>query len=149
MPCNDVTELIRLRIDDEDRLLGYQLIKKTCGRAVGEQSLLAAELAGSTAAQVLAWTGDAFAEKFPTASDEELVLQLKHLFAVQAGLRTLLGLEPGGVSDPIRVASVAYEAGECSIEAEISVDVLTEQIQACGKCKGCGALAKKMLAAAD
>lgn len=140
MPCSDVTEVLRLRVDDAERLAGYQFRKRTCGRAVGEESLLEALLAGLPAASILAYELDAFADENPTASDEEMFLQLKHLLAVQAGLRALLGHASAGASDPVRVARVATEDGGVLLEAELSVDVITEQIKACGRCKGCAAL---------
>jgi hypothetical protein len=140
MPCSDVTEVLRLRLDEQDRLAGYQLIKRSCGRAVGEQSLLAAQLDGRTAQELIALLAEDFADAHPTVSDEEMFLQLKHFFAVQAGLRTLLGLDPGGTGDPVRVAAISYEGGEVVLEAELVVDVLTDRIKSCGKCKGCSAL---------
>ncbi len=142
MPCNDVTELLRLRLDEEDRLVGYALLKRTCGRAVGEQSLLEDEMRGRPAEDLLAQTADTFADAHPIGDDVEMFLHLKHFFALQAGLKAVLGLEGGGISDPVRIARVAYEDGEVILDAELVVDIITEQIKSCGRCKGCGAAAK-------
>ncbi|MCC6545561.1 hypothetical protein IT570_00210 [Candidatus Sumerlaeota bacterium] len=147
MPCTDVTELLRLRLDDGDRIVGYELIKRTCGRAVGERSLLAQEFVGADANEVAKLTADDFAETLPDMRDEEFVLSLKHFFAVRAGARVLIGHMSGGANDPIRVAKVGYEGNEVILEAEVVIDVITEEIKACGKCKGCGALTAKKLAA--
>ncbi|MBI1292026.1 hypothetical protein GC173_12410 [bacterium] len=139
MPCNDVTELLRVVLDAEDSLVGYELIKRSCGRAVGERSLLLDRWNGHTAAAILTLDGDEFAEALDVSDDTELVLTMKHFFAVQSGLRVLLGQESGGALDPVRVASIGTtHTGGLVLEAEIAIDVLTEKIQACGRCRGCG-----------
>ncbi len=138
MPCDDVTEVLRLRLDKEDRLAGYQLIKRTCGRAVGEQSLLEEEFCGQAPSALLAMDADTFADAHPVDSDTEMFLQLKHYFAVQSGLQALLGFQAAGKDDPVKVARVVYEGEEVVLEAELSVDIITEQIKSCGRCSGCG-----------
>lgn len=147
MPCSDITELLRLRLNNDDRVMGYELIKRTCGRAVGERSLMEAAFVGSNANDLARMTADDFADALPEMRDEELVLALKHFFAVRAGARVLIGHITGGVNDPVRVAKVGYEGDEVILEAEIAIDVITEEIKACGKCKGCGILKAKKLAA--
>ncbi|MDX2176472.1 MAG: hypothetical protein SF028_08370 [Candidatus Sumerlaeia bacterium] len=143
MPCGDVTETIRLRLDGGDRLLDYRLSKRTCGRAVGEASLLAGALAGRGAAAILAIDVEDFAAEQAFGEDEVAVfLALKHLFALQAALRAATGLEPAGLHDACTVAVVAAEGEETIVEADISIDVVTERIKSCGNCKGCGALRK-------
>lgn len=145
MPCNDVTESLVLRLDLEDRLAGYQLRKKSCGRAVGQESLLADEFAGIAAAEILAMGAEDFAERRPFLNDTDAFLRLKHLFALQGGLRVLLGEESGGVNDPVTIAAVAGDEAGYILDAEISVEVLKEKIKSCGNCKGCGVL-KNMFA---
>lgn len=146
MPCRDVTEILQVELDGEDCLASYQLAKRTCGRAVGEASLILEHLIGNPAREILNLGADEFAEAHPTADDTEEFLLLKHLFALQGGLRVLLGEEPGGIASPVRVARVACEDGRTILESEISVDVVTEQIRACGRCKGCGSIAAKLKA---
>jgi len=145
MPCDDVTELLRVVLDAEDRVSTYELFKRTCGRAVGERSLLLATWQGVPTNAIVGMDGDVFADGLTVSDDAELVLTMKHFFAVQAGMRVLLGLEPGGPLDPVRVAAVSGTVnGGLMLEAEIAVDVLAERIQACGRCSGCGV--KKRLA---
>ncbi len=148
MPCDDITESLRLVLDGQDRLADYELIKRTCGRAVGERDLLATRLTGTPARELLELDGGDFADSLGIADDTELFLHLKHFFAIQAGIRALLGEVAAGVSDPVRVARVYTEGDAVAIEAEISIDVLTDQIKSCGKCKGCGAFSAKALAKA-
>jgi len=141
MPCNDITETLFLRLDAGERLAGYRLAKRTCGRAVGEESLLAAELAGRPALDILNVDLEAFVAPMELGGDEvRTFLVLKHFFAVQAGIRSLLGIEGNGTT--CTVASVVCEGGDVTLEADLPIDALTEEIKACGNCKGCGALRK-------
>lgn len=144
MPCSDVTEELRLVLTEDDQLDSYELIKRSCGRAVGERTLLGEVLLGCSARDILSIDPEDFAQNDTTVDDAEFVLRLKHLLAVQGGLRVLLGLQGGSVFDPVRVGRVAYdEGGRCVLEAELAVDVLTDQIKACGKCRGCGTIGAK------
>lgn len=148
MPCSDVTEELRIELDPQDRLRGYELIKRTCGRAVGERSLMAEAFVGQPAAELLAISAEDFAHDHDVADETEMFLRFKHLFALQAGLRVMLGHQSGSATDPLRVARVSCHDDLTFLEAEISVDVIAEEIKACGKCKGCGTFSAKLKAAA-
>lgn len=145
MPCDDVTELLQVVLDSGNRLLGYVLSKRSCGRAVGEKALLLEELAGLSDSEILALDAETFADPDGVLGDAEFVLRFKHLIALQGGLRVIGGEEPGGVADPVRVGQVTWDDGELILDAVISVDVITEQIESCGRCKGCAGLARKVL----
>ena len=149
MPCSDVTEELRIELDPQDHLRGYELIKRTCGRAVGERTLMGEAFVGRPATEILALTAEDFAERYDVPDETEMFLRFKHLFAVQAGLRVILGLQSGGATDPLRVARVSCHDDLTFLEAEISVDVITEEIKSCGKCKGCGTFSAKIKAAAN
>lgn len=138
MPCSDITEVIEVVIDDEDRLKRYAFSKRTCGRGVGVASLLQEYLQGRSVDDILAIEPEPFLDAHPTEDELEEFLGLKHLFAVQSALEVLTGREPGGPGDPCAAAEVAFEGGEVVIEAQIRVDVVTDKIKSCGNCKGCG-----------
>lgn len=141
MPCDDVTEILELTLDEHDRLACYRLRKRTCGRAVGEEDLLLAELAGQPETAILALDAEDFANATGTTDEAEYVLRLKHVFALQGALRALTGLAPAGGQAPIRAATIGYDGQGTTLEAVLSIDVITEQIKACGRCRGCGSLA--------
>lgn len=148
MPCDDVTEVMEVVLDAGDHLHDYRLIKRSCGRAVGEERLILEEMQGLHADQLLSMEADEFADRTPGLDEVELFLRLKHLFALQGSLRALMGLEPASATSPVRAARVAYEEEHVLFEAEIVVDIITEKIESCGRCKGCGSIAKKLAAAA-
>lgn len=138
MPCSDVTELIRIELDDDDRLEKYRFIKRTCGQGVGADSLILEFLEGRGADDIIAIDPDAFMDDHPVEEDVEAFLQLKHLIAVQGALEVLLGRTSGGPGELCAAAEIAYEDGHTTLDARISVDLVTEKIQSCGNCKGCG-----------
>jgi hypothetical protein len=142
MPCNDITEIIRVVLDEHDRLKHYAFTKRTCGQGVGVTSLLLDELAGKTADEILATEPVDFIALHPSDEELEEFLTLKHLIAVQEALEVLTGRESGGPADICAAAEIVYDEGECIIEAEIKVDLVADKIKACGGCTGCGVTKK-------
>lgn len=142
MPCNDVTEIVRVVLDDHDRLTHYAFTKRTCGQGVGVVSLLLGDLAGKSTDEILALEPASVLSRRRADDELEEFLTLKHLFAVQGALEVLTGREAGGPEDVCAAAEVVYDDGECAIEAEIKVDLVTDKIKACGGCVGCGVTKK-------
>lgn len=139
MPCSDVTEVVSLRLDAEDRLSGYDLNKRSCGRAVGESSLIADWAEGRPAAELAVADIDSFLDAHPTEDEAEELLYLKHFFALRAGIAVYLGEQSGSAADTCAVASLAYGPDGAEFTGYIRVDVLAEEIKSCGRCgKGCG-----------
>ncbi len=139
MPCNSVVELIQVVIDDRDRLKDYQFVKKSCGQGVGNNSLLIDILRGMSVDELLEVDAESLLAVDRTDDEVLEFLRLKHLFAVQATLEVLTGRLTGGKGQSCAVADVAYDGDETIMNAEIDVDVITEQIAACAGCKGgCG-----------
>lgn len=142
MPCTDVTEIVQVALDEHDRLHRYAFTKRTCGQGVGVVSLLIDDLRGLSVDEVLAIEPAALLARHPSDDALEEFLTLKHLFAVQGALEVLTGREPGGPADVCAAAEIIYDEGECVIEAEIKVDLVTDKIKACGGCVGCGVTKK-------
>ncbi|MBI1319913.1 MAG: hypothetical protein GC168_13375 [Candidatus Hydrogenedens sp.] len=143
MPCKDVTELIQVVVDDDDRLASYRFIKRTCGQGVGADALLADQLCGQTVEHLLALDPETFAASLDVTEEVEEFLSLKHLIAVQSALEVLTGAASGGPDAICAAAEITCEPGETVIEARISVDLMTERIAACGNCGSCGSKRKK------
>jgi len=138
VPCNDITELIRVVIDAEDRLTHYRFVKRTCGQGVGADALLEPILCGRTVDDILAITPERFLATYPVDRSIEEFLNLKHLIAVQSALEVLTGHAAGGPGDLCAAADIAYDAGATTLDARILVDAVTDKIKSCGGCKGCG-----------
>ncbi|MCC6145197.1 MAG: hypothetical protein IT368_15430 [Candidatus Hydrogenedentes bacterium] len=138
MPCSDVTELIRVVVDANDVLKDYRFIKRTCGQGVGVDTLLMDRLAGQKVEDILAIEPQAFLEAYPVEEPIEEFLNLKHLIAVQSALEVLTGRASGGPKDICAAAEISCEGEDTVLEARISVELMTQKIESCGGCKGCG-----------
>jgi hypothetical protein len=138
MPCSDVTELIQVTLDSDERLEDYFLSKRTCGQGVGAGNLLVEQFRGRTVEEILAYDSGRYVTEFPVEDELEEFLGLKHFFAIQSVLEVLVGKEPGGKDDPCAAAEISYEDGRLVIEGQIAVDLVTEKIKSCGNCRGCG-----------
>jgi hypothetical protein len=138
MPCNNVTELMRVVLDPDDRIEQYRFIKHTCGSGVGADSLLIDYFHNRPLAEVLALDVDTFCDRYPTADEFEMFLILKHFFAIQSVLGAYAGNIPGGAGEACAIAGIGQEDGHVVIDAEIIVDIVTDKIKACGRCEGCG-----------
>lgn len=147
MPCSDITEIIEVVLDGEDRLKDYVFRKRTCGQGVGAGNLLLGVLGGQSADDIIAISPEDFLETHPVEDPLEEFLGLKHLIAVQSALEVLTGRANGGPDEICAAAEIGFDAGDTIITARISVDLVTERIKSCGGCKGCGTTrrAKRMV----
>jgi hypothetical protein len=138
MPCKDITELLEIVLDADDRLVEYTFSKRTCGQGVGAAALLIDQLRGRSAHELQHKTAAEFLDEFPIADPIEEFLSLKHLFAVQSALEVYAGTEAGRASDAFALAGIEYGEDTTRIHGRIAVDVVTERIEACGNCGSCG-----------
>jgi len=138
VPCNDVTELLEVVLDNADHLRDYTFSKRTCGQGVGAASLLIDQLRGRPLDELLNKTAEAYLTEFPIPDELEEFLSLKHLFAIQGALEVYVGREAGGKADAFAASEIAYDADATTIRGRISVDIVTEKIASCGGCSSCG-----------
>ena len=137
MPCSDVTELIHVTLDSDERLVDYFFSKRTCGQGVGAGNLLLEQFRGHTVDEILSMDAEGFVSEHPVEDELEEFLGLKHFFAVQSVLEVLTGKEPGGKGDPCAAAEISCEEGRLVVEGQIAVDLVTEKIKSCGNCGKC------------
>lgn len=137
MPCTDVSENIKITLDHDDRVIFYALSKDTCSGAVGKPSLLRKWIRDRSAEDILAATPDILHDFYPTKSNTWQFLYAKHLFAVQRTLQAALGHDTGRPTDYCAVHSVTYTPDGVEIVARLNIDLMTDDIKACGNC-GCG-----------
>lgn len=136
MPCNDVTDILKILLDNSDRVLKYTLIKKSCGKRVGGRSLIINWLKGSRARDVIDTSSDTFLEAHKVSDPIEEYLMLKHFLAVQEGLSILFGENAGGVNNYCTVDTIRQGPNGLEIIAMIKSEMMTDQIKACAQC-GC------------
>ena len=138
MPCKDVTELLEVVLDADDRVKDYTFSKRTCGQGVGMANLLIEQLRGRPAAELQHKTAQEFLAEFPIADPVEEFLSLKHLFAIQSALEVYAGVQSGAKTSAFAVGGIEYGDDETRIQGRISIDIVTEKIKSCGGCSSCG-----------
>lgn len=143
MPCNDVTELLEVTLDADERLAEYTFSKRSCGQGIGTASLLIDQLRGRPLNELLFKTAEEFLTEFPIPNETEEFLSLKHLFAIQGALEVYTGAESGGPNDAFAASDIEFGPDAIRIQGRISVDIVTEKIESCGGCKGCGSARSK------
>jgi len=136
MPCDNVTELMRVVLDSDDRLLHYRLLKMTCGGAVGAESFLLDRLKGRAVPELLSLHVDTFCRESVSQTDIEKFLSLKHFFALKSVLEAFTGHHAAGSEAACTLAGISLDRDRVTIDAEIAVGVVTDLIRSCGHCGG-------------
>jgi hypothetical protein len=138
MPCNDVTEVLRLTLDREDRVISYSLSKLSCGGAVPGRSLIRKWVKHQSVADILQLDPKQIVDDIRVENPIEEYLHLKHLFAIQMALTTFLGGQAGRPNDACVINTVSNGPDGTELLVELKVNVLTDKIKACGLCDTCG-----------
>jgi len=137
VPCDDISEVIDIQLDAEERLRDYRLNKRTCGAAVGQESLLLDLLAHRSVEEVLQLEASDVVARFPRMPQAEEFLYFKHFLAVQEALKVLSGLAEGGPGATCEASSIDAEGDNLRFVGTIAVDLMTDRIRACARCSSC------------
>lgn len=135
MPCSDVTEEIRVILDDDGRLVSYDLRKRSCGRSIGLSAVLADEVFGREMDYILSEQDDILLGEKANARKARKFIALKHLFALRSALAAYKGLDSDFWKNVCTIAGIEYRDGETIIDADIKIDMITENIKACRSCR--------------
>ena len=134
MPCNDITDLLRIRLGHSNKVERYSLTKVTCGGRVGKQNRIQPWLDSMEAEQLIATDPQDFLDSHPCEDEIEEYLLLKQFFAVRVGVAVLLGREHGGPEEFCSVEAINYTERGIVLRAHIRIDAITDEIKACGRC---------------
>lgn len=135
MPCCDVTEEIRVILDKDEKLVSYDLRKRTCGRSIGLGAVLAEEVFGRRMDRILSEEDDILLGDKANARRARKFIALKHLFALRSALAAYKGLKDEIWKNVCTIAGIEYRGGEVIIDADIKIDMITENIKACRSCR--------------
>ena len=119
MVCGDTSELIKIVLDQDERLVDYSFQKESCGRFIGEEDLVGRWLYGKTAAAILEIDLADFEQIIVQEEDLKHFLALKHFIAVQKGLAVLLGRTAGGLDDGCSVEYIDNSPGRLEMLARL------------------------------
>ena len=129
MPCNDLTEVLRLSFDQDDRVVGYSLSKLSCGETVAGRSLIRKWVKHRTVSAILQLNPKQILDDIRAESSIEEYLHLKHLFAIQMALTTFLGKQAGRPSDACVINTVSNSPDGTELLVELRVDILTNLLE--------------------
>ena len=136
MPCDDISEVIDIRLDVDECLESYQLNKRTCGAQIGNENLLYELFRGQRPEEILEFPSHNLRAAMPEMQDDDEFLYYKHLFALQLALEVLIGREAGARTEPCALASVSHDPYGLTFRGIISIDAVSRKIKACGHCGG-------------
>ncbi|MCP4581346.1 MAG: hypothetical protein GY839_06985 [candidate division Zixibacteria bacterium] len=133
MSCNDLTEILKISLDNDGRLIDYSLKKLTCDRAVADSALLLDILKGRTADEILAVSIESLSPEEPPKDNTDEYLQVKHLQAVQSGLEVLMGHREGRSDNHCLIDTISHGLEGTELTARIKFDFQTENIKSCSE----------------
>ena len=137
MPCNDVTEILELRLDADERVIDYTLTKQTCGGSVAGRGLIRDWVKGRDVASILSLAPAQILSESDNPDAAWEYLRLKHLFSIQAALREYAGGDTASERRPfVQILTIDYGSDGARLTARLNVEVITDEIQACGRCGG-------------
>lgn len=133
MPCNDITEILKLTLDNDDRIVEYSLRKITCGGNVAGQSLMRPWLKHKTVEEALAVRPVEILKSLSGSDELREYLHLKHLYSIQSALRVLTGESSGEIGQACVISALEQDENGTRLTAEIHIDLLTDEIKACNR----------------
>lgn len=136
MPCDDITDLLELWLDESDNIEDYALTKKTCGAQVGHQAFLMPLITGMNIEALARSDYDLIMPHVETLSDHENFLAFKHFVALKEACSALIGHASDDSAFTLSVA--AQEQRGLFARGFVSVSRIEGTIKACGRCRGCG-----------
>lgn len=134
MPCDNISESIRIALDSDDRLKSYRLYKKSCGAEVGDESLLQYQLRDRTVTEILNLGIEQFTRGIAGLNEIDRFLATKHFFAVRLALKVLIGKQDGGPNVDCRIVEINYDEEGLTFEADIELAAVAGKIRECAQC---------------
>lgn len=138
MPCKDITDSLKILVDQNDNFVRYALKKKTCGGDVGRRAMLTKWLKNRPIGEILKLSPQELFETFPTKSKTWEYLYLKHFIAIKSGLAIIIGENSGGIRDFCTIDSIEYSPDGITLLAELSAGGMNDEIKSCSGCATCG-----------
>ncbi len=133
MPCDNITEIIKLKLDHNNHFIEYSLTKQSCDRPIGESSLITDKLKGHTVEQILDATFESILKGYLSSSPESRYLYTKHLQTIQSVLAIWLGQRDGQTGGRYVIDAINYDDVGIELIAIIKLNLPTENIISCGE----------------
>ncbi len=132
--CGNINGMIRVILDEEDRLKSYALLSRSCGEEEAPRPLILGLLRGLSVEEINAHSPQSLLEAAPHEVCSESEAE-DHLRGVQAALAVLTGNAPGGPAAPCAAAEISCADGETLITARLGKDTPQGARCGCGTCR--------------
>ena len=136
MPCDDITDLLELWLDPDDKLEDYALTKRTCGAQVGHQAFLMPLVGGMNVEEIARSDYDLLLPHVETLGDRENFLAFKHFIALREACAAIIG--DANPDSAFTLSVAAQEQRGLFARGFVSVSRIEGTIKACGHCRSCG-----------
>lgn len=134
MPCSDYTELLKVVLDNDDRLVRFGLKKQSCGQTIGG-ALLLPYVQNLPASRLLESRIRELVPDFDGRDIQEQFLLLKQFYSIRSALSVFRGDNSGGRDEAFVLEKVEYDADSASIYGIVRVEMVAKDMEAC---EGCG-----------
>ena len=131
MPCDNVTEIIKLKLDHNNRFVDYSLTKQSCDRVIGESVLINQQLKGRAIEQILEATPETILTGNISSSSDSYYLYIKHFQAIQSVLAIWLGQRDGQTGERCSIDVINHDEEGIELTAIIKLNLQTENIISC------------------
>ncbi len=138
MPCSDYTELLKVVLDADDRLVRFGLKKQSCGQTIGG-ALLLPFVQNLPASRLMASRVRDLVADFDEHDIQEQFLLLKQFYSVRSAISVFRGDNSGGKDEAFVLEKVEYDADSASIYGIVRVEMVAKDMEAC---EGCGCAIK-------
>ena len=132
MPCDNITEIIKLKLDHNNHFVDYSLTKQSCDKVIGESSLINKLLKGRTVEQILEANPGSIMPGNVSVSTDSHYLYIKHLQAIQSVLAIWLGQRDGQTGERCVIDAINHDEEGIELTAIIYLNLQTENIISCG-----------------
>ena len=131
MPCNDLTEKIKISLDNNNRVVNYSLTKRSCQFAVWDESLIIEWVKNRSLDEILNTSVKSFLEVNLVTSDIKKFMSIKHFESIQHVLEIVSGKSEGTTAEICVIESINYEPDGMEVTAFINLRLNTKNIISC------------------
>lgn len=109
MPCSDSSSSINIRLDHEEKFLGFEYAKITCGRSIEGETGLSDHLAGQAIQDILQTPFTTIDKDLALTDDEARFILYLEWDALRSALAQYSGVESDAIdADRCRISSIDY-----------------------------------------
>lgn len=137
MPCNDLTEILHLELDNKDRIKNYIIFKLSCSKRIGNTNVLLDWLKQKELSELLNINSQDMLREIGELDADQKFLCIKHFEHIKDALKIILGDEKGSKGANCIIHS--YDQCDKGVKIKILINSNIDPLNnpGCGACSGC------------